>query len=120
MTSSVRVAVVSGIIHALYEGSMTMELVKEGEEKIEALIPTVGVPLVLYDCLGMNPPGLDLALEMKAFDSKIHSRIRRSATVVANAMTAFAAKVAFVLSREHRVFYNDRAGAISWLQKAGA
>lgn len=120
MSNSVRVAVVSGIIHALYEGTMTMELVKEGEQKIEALIPTVGAPLVLYDCLGMEPPGLDLALEMKAFDSKIQSRIKRSATVVANAMTAFAAKVAFVLSRDHRVFYNDRAAAIAWLQAASA
>ncbi len=114
--ASVRVAIVNGVIHALYEGKMTMELVKEGEQKIEELIPSLPEPLVLYDCLAMNPPGMDLALEMKRFDSRIQPRIKRSATVVADAKTAFAARVAFALSRDHRVFYNDRGGAIAWLQ----
>lgn len=97
---------------------MTMDLVKEGERRIESLIPTLPEPLILYDTLGMDPPTMDLALEMKKFDSRIQPRIKRSATVVPNAMTAFAAKVAFALSRDHRVFYNDRAAAIAWLQSA--
>lgn len=117
MNACVRVAIVPGIIHAVYESEMTMDVVKEGERKIEALTPSLEKPLVLYDTLSMRPPSLDLALEMKAFDGRIQPRIVRSATVVGDAMTAFAAKVAFALSRDHRVFYNDRAAAI-WLAAA--
>ncbi|MEO8035291.1 MAG: hypothetical protein ABI837_12725 [Acidobacteriota bacterium] len=116
--ASVRVAASRGVIHAVYEGTMTMELVKEGQRQIEALIPTLASPVVLYDTLAMDPPQMSLALEMKAFDSRIAPLILRSATVVSNAATAFCAKVAFIFSREHRVFYNDRRAAIDWLQSA--
>ena len=113
--NAVRVGVVGRIIHAIYEGTMTLDLVKEGEQKIEALIPTVSSPAVLYDTLAMKPPSVTLAMEMKSFDSRIASRVTRCATVVADPTTAFCAKVAFVFTREHRVFYNDRDAAIAWL-----
>ena len=97
---------------------MNLDLVREGEQKIEALIPTLDAPVVLYDCLSMKPPTVALALEMKSFDGRIAKKIRRSATVVADATTAFCAKIAFALSPDHRVFYNDRDGALNWLKAA--
>jgi SpoIIAA-like len=117
--ASVGVSLEGNIIHARYEGEMTMDLVREGERKIEALLDRISSPAVLYDTLEMEPPTVRLALEMKAFDSRIASRVARSATVVKDAMTAFCAKIAFVFTREHRVFYHDLDAARAWLRGDG-
>lgn len=106
------------VIEAVYTGAMTMDLVKESEARIEAEIPRVPHPVILYNTLSMDPPTMALAREMKAFDARIQPRILRSATAVREATTAFLAKVAFVLSRDHRVFYNDRGAAYRWLIEA--
>ena len=103
------------IIHAIYSGAMTMDLVQEGERQIEEILERVDEPRVLYDTLAMDPPSLKLAMEMKAFDGRIRSRVVRSATVVHDATTAFMAKVAFALAREHKVFYDDLQAAYAWL-----
>ena len=113
--SSVEVQRRGNLIHAVYRGRMTMELVKSGEQQIEKLVQATPDAAILYDTLEMEPPPMELAIEMKAFDGRIRNRVRRSATLVPSAMTAFMAKVAFVLSREHKVFYHDRDAAIAWL-----
>jgi hypothetical protein len=117
--ASVEVTLEGNIIHARYEGAMSMDLVQEGERKIEAMVDRVPSPVVLYDTLKMDPPTVRLALEMKAFDSRIARRIGRSATVVRDATTAFCAKIAFVFSR-HRVFYDDIDAARAWLLERAA
>jgi hypothetical protein len=114
--ASVSVRQEGHIIHAVYTGTMTMDLVRDAERQIETLLDRVADPAVLYDTLAMDPPPMQLAMEMKAFDSRIRSRVVRSATVVRDAMTAFMAKVAFSLSREHRVFYDDLDAAYAWLK----
>lgn len=116
--ASVSVALEGNVIHATYVGAMTMEIVKEGERKIEAMLGRVPSPSVLYDTRAMEAPPVALALEMKNFDSRIAKKITRSATVVSNAGTAFCAKIAFVFTREHKVFYHDIESAMAWL--AGA
>ena len=103
------------LIHAKYRGAMTTGLVREAEQKIETLLGVTSDARVLYDTLEMDPPTMELALEMKAFDSRIRGTVTRSATLVRDAMTAFMAKVAFVLSRDHKVFYNDLNKALEWL-----
>ncbi len=113
--ASVNVTRDGNIIHAVYVGEMTMDLVKEGERQIEEMIGRVHDPVVLYDTRMMEPPTIRLALEMKSFDSRIASRVVRCATVVKDAATAFCAKLAFVFTREHRVFYHDIDGARAWL-----
>jgi hypothetical protein len=55
---------------------------------------------------------------MKAFDGRIRNKVLRSATVVRDAATAFMAKIAFVFSREHKVFYDDLDKALEWLKPA--
>lgn len=114
--ADVSVVRTGNLIHAKYRGTMTMDLVREGERKIEALIEVAGNARVLYDTLDMDPPSMDLALEMKAFDGRIRNRVVRSATVVRDAMTAFLSKVAFALSRNHKVFYDDLQRAVEWLK----
>lgn len=104
------------IIHAIYSGAMTMELVRDGERRIEELIAKIPGPVVLYDTLAMEPPPIQLAMEMKAFDGRIRDSVVRSATVVPEAGTAFMAKIAFALSRNHKVFYHDLKAAYAWLR----
>ena len=116
--AEVSVIRMGNLIHAKYRGAMTMALVQEGEQKIEALIDTTVSPRVLYDTLEMDPPTMDLALEMKRFDGRIRAKVVRSATVVRDAMTAFLSKIAFALSREHKVFYDDMQKAVQWLNEA--
>lgn len=116
--SSVEVNLRGNVIDAVYSGAMTMSLVKEAQAKIEAFLRVVPHPVILYDTLAMDPPPMALAMEMKAFDARVQPRILRSATVVKDAMTAFMAKIAFAFSRDHRVFYDDRDGALRWLMDA--
>ena len=116
--ASVVVTLRGNIIEAVYSGKMTMDLVKEGEAKIEALISRTTNAAILYDTLAMRPPDMTLALEMRSFDGRVRPRVLRCATAVSDAMTAFMSKVAFALAREHRVFYGDRERAMAWLQEA--
>jgi hypothetical protein len=53
---------------------------------------------------------------MKSFDKRIRLRVARSATAVRDPATAFLAKVAFALWRNHRVFYDDLDAAYAWLR----
>jgi hypothetical protein len=114
--ASVNVRQEGQIIHATYTGTMTLELVREGERQIEEIMARMRDACILYDTLAMDPPAMKLALEMKAFDTRVGPRVSRSATVVHDAMTAFTAKVAFALSRNHRVFYDDLEAAYRWLE----
>ena len=114
--ASVRVTLEGNIIHAVYTGRMTMDLVKDGERQIEALLPVGTERMILYNTQAMDPPDMKLAMEMKAFDGRIRTRVARSATVVRDPTTAFLSKVAFVFSRNHRVFYDDLDAAYAWLR----
>jgi hypothetical protein len=104
------------VIHAVYTGAMTMEIVRDGERMIEDLVQRVADPVILYDTLAMEPPSMQLAMEMKSFDGRIRNSVVRSATVVPDPSTAFMAKVAFVFSRNHKVFYHDLEAAYAWLK----
>ena len=113
--ASVNVKLEGRIIHAAYDGRMTLDLVLSGERQIEALVTGSKGRMILYDCVQMDPPTMDLAMEMKKFDGRIRAHVFRSATVVRDATTAFLSKVAFALAREHKVFYNDLDAAYRWL-----
>ncbi len=112
---SIRIRLEGDVIHATYTGTMTMDLILDAERQIEAMLAGSGTK-ILYNTVAMEPPTMKLALEMKAFDSRISSRVSRSATVVRDATTAFLSKVAFALSSNHRVFYDDIDAAYTWLR----
>lgn len=113
--ASVSVRREGNIVHAIYAGAMTLDLVREGERRIEDAVSDLEDPLLLYDTLEMDPPPMKLAMEMKTFDQRLRSRVRRSATVVQDSTTAFMAKVAFLFSHNHKVFYDDLQAAYAWL-----
>ncbi|MGZ8853963.1 MAG: hypothetical protein ACXW2X_11270 [Thermoanaerobaculia bacterium] len=116
--ADVNVIRVGNLVHAKSRGTMNMDLVRDAERKIEWFLDNTAGPVVLYDTLEMDTPTMELALEMKKFDGRIRDKVLRSATVVRDAGTAFMAKVAFVFSREHKVFYGDLDKALTWLRAA--
>ena len=103
------------VIIAHYEGEMNSELVNDSATRIEQLLDTTEANKILYDTLNMSKPPLKLALQMKSFDTRIKDKVIKSATVVPGAATALKASIAFVLSKQHKVFHNDYDGAIEWL-----
>jgi len=116
MPGSVNVELKGNIIYATYVGEMNIELVKKAATSIEEYIKRTANSRILYNTLQMENPPMKLALEMQAFDKRIKDKVEKSATVVPTATTAFMAAIAFVLSKNHKVFYNDFEGAEKWLK----
>ncbi|MBF0553884.1 MAG: STAS/SEC14 domain-containing protein [Nitrospirae bacterium] len=116
MKGSAEVTLQDGIIIAAYTGEMDMEIVKQAATGIEDLLNKSQSTKILYNTLNMDSPSMKLAMEMKSFDAKIRDKVQKSATVVPGAATAFLASIAFILSKNHRVFHNDLAAALSWLK----
>ncbi|KWT92842.1 STAS/SEC14 domain-containing protein [Candidatus Magnetominusculus xianensis] len=105
-----------GIIISVYTGEMDMEIVKQAASGIEELLTKSQSTRILYNTLNMETPSMKLAMEMKSFDAKIRDKVQKSATVVPSATTAFFASIAFILSKNHKVFHNDLDAALSWLK----
>lgn len=116
MKGSAEVTLEDGIIVAVYTGEMDIELVKKAAADIEDLLSKPRSARILYNTLNMDSPSMKLAMEMKAFDEKIRHQVMKSATVVPGAATAFLASIAFILSKNHKVFHNDLDGALAWLK----
>ncbi len=116
MPGLVDVELKDNIIYATYVGEMNMELVKKAAASIEEYVNKITSSRILYDTLQMDNPPMKLALEMKAFDKRIKDKVEKSATVVPTATTAFMAAIAFILSKNHKVFYNNFDGAEKWLK----
>ncbi len=116
MENSVNVELRDNIIHATYIGEMNMDLVKQAAESIRQYVDSNEDCKILYNTLEMKNPPMKLALEMKDFDATIKDKVLKSATVVPGAATAFMASIAFILSKNHKVFHNDPEGAEEWLK----
>ncbi len=116
MSASVNVELKDSIIYATYIGEMTMELVKQAAASIEDYVNKSDHCKILYNTLDMTNPPMKLALEMQSFDKRIKGKVDKSATVVPTATTAFMASIAFVLSKNHKVFHNDLEAAKEWLK----
>jgi hypothetical protein len=78
---------------------------------------------VLYDALEMEDPGVDLAVMQQKMDSEAWNQFGpiplRRAILVPNTRIAYLARLAFGQFGEgaYRVFYNDLAQAILWLEE---
>ncbi|MCG6551103.1 MAG: STAS/SEC14 domain-containing protein [Candidatus Magnetominusculus sp. LBB02] len=116
MKGLAEVSLQDGIIIAVYTGEMSMEIVKQAAEDIEDLIIKAQSAKILYNTLEMESPSMKLAMEMKAFDAKIRDKIQKSATLVPGAATAFFASIAFILSKNHKIFHKDLDAALAWLK----
>jgi hypothetical protein len=78
---------------------------------------------ILYDALEMDSPGVNLVLVQQQLDKetkeKFGGAVLRKAILVPNTRHAYMARMAFGQfgEGEYRVFYNDLAQAIRWLEE---
>ena len=106
-----------GMILARLRGVPTEELLKECQERVLQLVKDTGQWKVLYDALELELPNVEPALVQQKLEAELEpgTRLRR-AIVVQNTRTAFHARLAFGAG-DYRVFYNDIAAAIRWLEE---
>jgi hypothetical protein len=108
---------VGGIIVARIRGELTEALLRECQDRVMALARDTQYNKVLYDTLELEAPGIDLViLQQKMVESELQSVNLRRAFVVQNTRVAYLARLGFG-EGDHRVFYNDLAAALSWLQQ---
>lgn len=111
------------IVIARLRGEYGESLLKELHERVVLVLKDTGHARVLYDTLEMEPPCVELALVQEQFDrltkQLFGDRPLRKAVLVPNTRLAFLARIAFGQfgEGEYRVFYNDLAGALRWLEE---
>ncbi len=115
MTGSTRVTCNGYRIEAKYSGKMTSELLEDTNRQIRSYVEK-GCRIILYNTLDMAKPEMKLSILMKKFDMEIGSRLSACATVTSDPTTAFMAKMAFIFTPNHKVFYNQLDEALAWLQ----
>ncbi|MDB5943922.1 MAG: hypothetical protein JWQ13_3488 [Ramlibacter sp.] len=109
---------VSGFIMARLRGTPTEAMLNECEERVLMLVRDTGHAKVLYDALEMTSPTVEVALiQQKLIEKAPDAAPIRRAIVVPNTRIAYLSRIAFGAG-DHRVFYNDLAAAIKWLDSA--
>ena len=105
---------VGNIINARVRGVPSESLLKECQDRILTLVRDLGQGRILYDCLEMDAPSVEVPLSQWKLDKQVNASIRlRRAVLVPNTKLAYLARIAF--GEEVRVFYNDMATALEWL-----
>jgi len=114
---------VGDIIIARIRGACTAALLEECQRRVIALVQDTRQVKVLYDSLEMDVPSVDIALVQQDLESRAWERYGplplRRAILVANTRIAYRARIAFGELGEgsYRVFYNDLAAALRWLDE---
>jgi hypothetical protein len=108
---------VGSIIIARIRGVPSPELLKECQERVLLLIKDTEHGKLLYDALELELPTVEPAWVQRKLDDELDPAIRlKRAIVVPNSRVALLSRVAFG-EGEYRVFYNDFAAAIKWLEE---
>jgi hypothetical protein len=113
---------VGQIIIARIRGECTEELLKECHARVLCLARETGQVRVLYDALEMEAPRVDLLLLQQQLELETKAALGdmrlRKAILVPDSRLAYRARIAFgeADDGEYRVFYNDLADAIRWLE----
>lgn len=116
---------VGGVIVARLRGQCTAAILQECQRRVLALAKDTQHVKVLYDALEMLPPEIDLVLLQQQLEAEKKESLGvvplRTAILVPNSRIAFLARIAFgsVGEGQYRVFYNDMAQAIRWLEEGG-
>ncbi|HKG95271.1 MAG TPA: hypothetical protein VKA84_25355 [Gemmatimonadaceae bacterium] len=115
MDGSYWVELVGDVIVARIRGQPTPEILERCQGAVVMLLRDTQRSKILYDALEMLDPTADIALMQRSLDaSSLGARPVRRAAVVPNSRVAYLARLAFG-DGEHRVFYNDLAAALGWL-----
>ncbi len=113
---------IGSIIVARMRGACTEEMLSECQERVLALAKDTQQVKVLYDALEMETPDVDLVLMQQRLEADTKDKLGavplRKAILVPNSRLAYLARIAFGAAGEgdYRVFYNDMAQAILWLE----
>ena len=106
---------VGNIIIARVRGIPSEQTLKECQERIVALVKDTERGQILYDCLEMESPSIEVPLAQWKLDKLFGTSIKlRRAVVVPNTKLAYLARIAFG-EEDMRVFYSDMEAAIKWL-----
>lgn len=114
---------VGKIIIARIRGECTEQVLKECQERVLLLVQDTHQVRVLYDALEMEVPTVDVVMLQQKLDEETKAALGsvplRRAILVPNSRLAYMARIAFGESGEgeYRVFYNDLAQAIRWLEE---
>jgi hypothetical protein len=113
---------VGKIIVARIRGECTEAILKECQERVLMLVKETHQARVLYDALEMEAPSVELLLLQQKLELKTRTVLGqtplRKAILVPNTRLAYMSRIAFgeFGEGEYRVFYNDLAQAIRWLE----
>lgn len=107
---------VGELIVARLRGVPTVELLQACQQRVLALAKDAGRSRVMYDSLEMLPPPIDVPWFQRSLDENPEAAHLRRAIVVPNTKLAFLARLAFG-EGNYRVFYNDIAMAVRWLEE---
>jgi hypothetical protein len=113
---------VGKIIVARIRGECTEAILKECQERVLMLVKETHQARVLYDALEMEAPSVELLLLQQKFELETRTVIGqtplRKAILVPDTRLAYMSRIAFgeFGEGEYRVFYNDLAQAIRWLE----
>ncbi|WP_141735971.1 STAS/SEC14 domain-containing protein [Oligoflexus tunisiensis] len=113
MNNQLWVEPVGNIIVARIRGVPTEAVLRDAQTQIIQLVKDTEQARVLYDALEMEAPPVEVPLSQWKLDQEIAPIRLRRAIVVPNTRIAYLARLAF--NDDHRVFYNDLASAIAWL-----
>ena len=117
---------VGSVIVARIRGKPTAEVLRECERRVVELARDTQQVRVLYDALELEPPEIELVLLQQQLDAQkrdsLGSELLRTAILVSNTRIAYLARIAFGHAGEanYRVFYNDFAAALHWLENRTA
>ncbi len=113
-TGELHVQEIGQIIVARISGDLSASMVMALGQEIKRIAQETGLNRVLINGLEMNPPQIEIPiLQWQLNAEQVELKLRR-AIVVRDSRMAYLARLAFG-EAEHRVFYEDLAGAMSWL-----
>ena len=107
---------VGSIIVARIRGTPTAELLRECQSRVVALQRETHGDQIMYDALELERPPIEVVLTQQVFTDELKRERVKIAIVVPNTAIAYLARLAFG-EANHRVFYNDIAGAVLWLSE---
>ena len=105
------------IIMVRVRGEATIDILRGCQDALVRLLQDTEGNKILYDTLDMTEPTAELAFQQRRLDQQLADRGLRRAIVVPNARLAYLSRLAFG-DAEHRVFYNDLPGAMTWLERS--
>ena len=114
---------VGSVIVARLRGRPTADMLRQCEERVLELARDTQQVRVLYDALELEAPEMELVLLQQQLDTgkkaSLGAASLRTAILVPNTRIAYLSRIAFGHAGEanYRVFYNDFAAALKWLEK---